>query len=102
MDDWGEIDSKGAGSQFGKKPASKHSKFDDDDDDMFDNVLDAMEAKRGVESTKQKNEEKKRPHTAAAPKNELWGFDDDFGKTGDELDDLDEVTGRTGPFNAGG
>ena len=60
-----------------------------------------MEAKKGVESTK-KQEEKKRPHTAAAPKNDLWGFDDDFGHKTDELDDLDEVTGRTGPYGGGG
>lgn len=75
----------GGGRLLGRKSNPKTN--DDDDDDFLDGMLDAIEEKRGLESTKREIEEQKapppvRPKTAGV-RNSSWGGG------GDDLDDLD-------------
>ena len=77
----------GGGRLLGRKSNPKTN--DDDDDDFLDGMLDAIEEKRGLESTKREIEEPKapppvRPKTAGI-RNSSWGG----GGGGDDLDDLD-------------
>lgn len=83
-DEWG-IDlapsKSGGGSRLlGRKSLPK------DDDDELDNILDVVEASRGIESTKIPSpKQEKRPKTAGIPKaNNQWG------EVFEKLDDVDD------------
>lgn len=70
----------GGGSRLlGRKSLPK------DDDDELDNILDVVEASRGIESTKVVSpKQDKRPKTAGIPKGNQWG------EVFDKLNDVDD------------
>lgn len=59
VDEWGEIDNfKGSGENLGRRSLLGRKPFTKNNDDDLDDVLDVLEAKRGIDSTKEIEKEK--------------------------------------------
>ena len=85
-DEWGLGDDTKTGGGFGGRLLGRKPKKDDGDDDL-DDVLDVLEAKRGLGSSKGPEPEapKPRPKTAAPKNTAGWGAADP-----DDLEDVDD------------
>ena len=96
-DEWGlDLDSKPTLSGLGGRSSLLGRKPKKDDVDDLDNVLDVLEAKRGLESSKQADEPppQQRPKTAAVKKSQ-WDAPA-------ELDDLEEGASKATDSQMGG